>query len=152
MALADKQLPPGVTRQDECFWTQDTDGPWYGSCGAVWEFIDGGPKDNDAYFCPLCGGVLLTEPFLDDETQNERMMGPNAQVTGSAPTNEERRLDALRCAPIAMVDTRDALCLCAPTEEAFPALYALQGKFVALVEVSKFSPNLSVMLNNKELP
>jgi hypothetical protein len=63
-----------------------------------------------------------------------------------------RELDALHCAPIAMVDTRDALCLCAPTEDAFPALYALQGKFVALVEVRKFSPNLSVMLNNKELP
>lgn len=30
-------------------------------------------------------------------------------------------------APIAIMDTRAALGLCAPTEEDFPALYALQG-------------------------
>ncbi len=36
-------------------------------------------------------------------------------------------------APIAVMDTRDALGLCAPKEEDFPALYALQGRRVALV-------------------
>ena len=25
---ADKQLPAGITRQDVCIWTQDSDGPW----------------------------------------------------------------------------------------------------------------------------
>ncbi len=70
MAWANKQLPPGVTRQDACIWTQDSDGPWCGSCGVVWEFIDGGPKDNETHFCPRCGGVLLAEPFPDDETPN----------------------------------------------------------------------------------
>ena len=36
-------------------------------------------------------------------------------------------------APVAIMDTRDALGICAPTEEDFPALYALQGKRVRLV-------------------
>ena len=77
IAWADKQLPSGVTRQDVCIWTQDSDGPWCGSCGVVWEFIDGGPKDNKTHFCPRCGGVLLAEPFAEDET-------PNVEVTGLA--------------------------------------------------------------------
>jgi hypothetical protein len=38
-------------------------------------------------------------------------------------------------APVAIMDTRDALGICAPTEEDFPALYALQGKRVLLVEI-----------------
>lgn len=63
-------VPPGVTRQDVCIWTQDSDGPWCGSCGVMWEFIDGGPKDNETHFCPRCGGVLLAEPFAEDETPN----------------------------------------------------------------------------------
>jgi hypothetical protein len=41
----------------------------------------------------------------------------------------------LAAAPVAIMDTREALGLCAPTEEDFPALYALQGKRVALVEL-----------------
>ena len=47
--------------------------------------------------------------------------------------------DALKAriegAPVAIMDTRHALGLCAPTEEDFPALYALQGKRVALVVI-----------------
>ena len=37
-------------------------------------------------------------------------------------------------APIAIIDTR-ALGLCAPTEEVLPALYALQGHRVALIDL-----------------
>lgn len=36
-------------------------------------------------------------------------------------------------APIAIMDTRDVLGICAPAEGDFPALYALQGKRVKLV-------------------
>lgn len=36
-------------------------------------------------------------------------------------------------APVAIMDTRDLLGICAPTEDDFPALYALQGKHVRLV-------------------
>lgn len=35
----------------------------------------------------------------------------------------------------AIMDTREFLSLCAPTEDDFPALYALQGKSVRLVPV-----------------
>ncbi|MCB0247956.1 MAG: hypothetical protein KDI07_05210 [Anaerolineae bacterium] len=42
-------------------------------------------------------------------------------------------LERLRSAPVAVMDTRDVLGICAPTEEDFPALYALQGKRVRLV-------------------
>ena len=49
------------------------------------------------------------------------------------------RLDALEKrlseAPIAYMDTRPALALCALKEEDFAALYALQGKRVRLVVV-----------------
>ena len=40
---------------------------------------------------------------------------------------------ALDAAPVAIMDTRDALGLCAPTEADFPALHALQGRRVLLV-------------------
>lgn len=47
-------------------------------------------------------------------------------------------LSRLTSAPVAIMDTRDALGLCAPTEDDFPALYALQGHRVALVDLGPF--------------
>ena len=41
--------------------------------------------------------------------------------------------EKINSAPIAIIDTRDALGICAPSEDDFPALYALQGKRVRLV-------------------
>lgn len=41
----------------------------------------------------------------------------------------------LAAAPVAIMDTRIFLSLCAPSEEDFPALYALQGHRVALVDL-----------------
>ena len=41
----------------------------------------------------------------------------------------------LASAPVAIMDTRDALGLCAPSEDDFPALYALKGRRVALVDL-----------------
>ena len=41
----------------------------------------------------------------------------------------------LSACPVAIMDTRDVLSLCAPTEADFPALYALQGHRVALVDL-----------------
>jgi len=53
--------------------------------------------------------------------------------------DQQRQIDELRrrieSAQIAIMDKRTALCLCAPTEEAFPALYALQGHKVALIDL-----------------
>jgi hypothetical protein len=41
----------------------------------------------------------------------------------------------LAAAPVAIMDTRIELGLCAPTEEDFPALQALKGRRVALVDL-----------------
>jgi len=41
----------------------------------------------------------------------------------------------ITAAPVAVMDTREVLGLCAPTEEDFPALYALRGRRVALVDL-----------------
>lgn len=48
---------------------------------------------------------------------------------------------------VAIMDTRDALGLCAPTEGDFPALYALKGRRVALVELG---PNVRVDLETTQ--
>ena len=48
--------------------------------------------------------------------------------------------DALTNAPIAIMDTRPELAVCAEREEDFPALYALQGRRVLLVDLG---PNVS---------
>lgn len=29
-------------------------------CGVLWEFNDGTPEDNEAYFCPKCGARMTT--------------------------------------------------------------------------------------------
>lgn len=81
---ADRQLPAGITRQDVCIWTQDSDGPWNTSCGVTWEFVGGGPAENGAHFCHHCGGVLMAAPFADDDAQ------PNAELSGA-----ERPLERL---------------------------------------------------------
>lgn len=38
-------------------------------------------------------------------------------------------------APVAIMDTRSSLGLCAPAESDFPRLYALRGRRVALVDI-----------------
>jgi hypothetical protein len=53
----------------------------------------------------------------------------SASLFGQAADELERFLKA----PVAIMDTRDVLGICAPAEDAFPALYALQGKRVRLV-------------------
>ena len=45
------------------------------------------------------------------------------------------RNEVLLSAPVAVMDSREALGLCAPTEADFPTLYALQGRRVALVDL-----------------
>ncbi len=42
-----------------CTWQQSDDvnmpDTWEASCGAIWTFTEGGPKDNDMHYCPKCG-------------------------------------------------------------------------------------------------
>ena len=51
------------------------------------------------------------------------------------PGHYECALRLIKQAPVAIMDTRDAIGLCAPTDADFPALYALQGHRVALVDL-----------------
>ena len=44
----DAALTPG------CFWEQDGE-MWTSSCGANYQFTDGGPAENDHQYCHLCG-------------------------------------------------------------------------------------------------
>ena len=45
---------PGI-----CEWTYDEfNDLWETSCSREWNFIDGGPKENDCHYCMGCGGVL----------------------------------------------------------------------------------------------
>ena len=44
---------------ETCMWTQigdEFDGPvWESTCGELWSFIDGGPKENRVSYCHHCG-------------------------------------------------------------------------------------------------
>lgn len=59
--------------------------------------------------------------------------GPGCYSWG--PGHYECALGLVTKAPVAIMDTRDALGLCAPTEADFPALHALRGHRVALVDL-----------------
>lgn len=67
-------LPDQVCK--ECVWFDSTDDIGEdiheGSCGAVWEFIEGDPQENEMNYCPSCGGkvkfigqALSTKPEAD---------------------------------------------------------------------------------------
>jgi len=67
----------------------------------------------------------LREKWVDAEVRAVRL--------GTVEGELQRLRQRIESAPVAIMDTRDALGICAPTEEDFPALYALQGKRVRLV-------------------
>ena len=52
--VAAPQAVPAV-----CEWTQDPDfemgDTYHSSCGELWSFIDGGPKENRVSYCHHCG-------------------------------------------------------------------------------------------------
>lgn len=40
-------------------WVQEYEDGWRCTrCGALWIFIDGGPEENGARFCPVCGAKM----------------------------------------------------------------------------------------------
>lgn len=51
--------PSALTRlTGVCVWTHDAgtdDNAWEGTCGVLWELIEGTPKENEINFCPQCG-------------------------------------------------------------------------------------------------
>lgn len=56
-----------------------------------------------------------------------------AQQLRDGASEIERLRMLIDSAPVAIMDTRDVLGICAPTEADFPALYAIQGRRVRLV-------------------
>ena len=59
-------LPPAQPEPQEGHWIPHESpdgGEQYecSRCGVLWEFNDGTPEDNEAYFCPKCGKKLITK-------------------------------------------------------------------------------------------
>lgn len=52
---------------ETCEWAIDSDGTWGGACGVMFQFEDGGPKDNSMKFCLNCGKPLVELPAKFDE-------------------------------------------------------------------------------------
>lgn len=83
---------------------------------------------------------------LVERLSTEAKIWPRSDISGllRESTTEIERLRAeveglrarIEGAPVAVMDTRASLGICAPTEADFPAIYALQGKRVALVVVN----------------
>lgn len=42
-------------RKSPCQWSTDGEGVWSSACGQDWQFIDGGPAENNCRFCHGCG-------------------------------------------------------------------------------------------------
>ena len=67
---AEKALSAALAQQAEqatCEWKQDPDyemgDTYHSSCGELWSFIDGGPKENRVSYCHHCGKpVKLAAP------------------------------------------------------------------------------------------
>lgn len=65
-AYADISSRLGLLNSKECTWTDTayndgcSDG-WQTTCGNVWVFINGDPKENNCRFCPYCGGKILVK-------------------------------------------------------------------------------------------
>jgi hypothetical protein len=53
---------PQASEPAGCTWTQQDDehmpGTWASSCGELWSFNDGGPKENRVSYCHHCGGKV----------------------------------------------------------------------------------------------
>jgi len=48
-----------------CVWSEDEDGAWHTGCGNIWEFSDGGPRENRAWYCPYCGHPMSLQEYKD---------------------------------------------------------------------------------------
>lgn len=54
--------------QKVCEWYEDEDGVWDTACGAMWEFINDGPKENNMKFCHNCGKKVVISGEDDEKS------------------------------------------------------------------------------------
>jgi len=51
--------------KSSCEWKENKDGAWDTNCKECFEFIDGGPMNNNMQWCCYCGKRLIEVPFPD---------------------------------------------------------------------------------------
>jgi|SRR6185312_2265323 len=105
--------------------------PYYMQC--AWEGWQAAHVSRDAEVEALQDALFQISVRLKTERESDMDdMSWHTDMIARAQylANQCQRIES---APVAIMDTRDALGICAPTEEDFPALYALQGKRVRLV-------------------
>lgn len=60
---------------DEVTWSEDNpeSNTWSCSgCDILWQFTDGGPKENQTNYCPKCGSKIIeVVPFTDFTDERE---------------------------------------------------------------------------------
>jgi hypothetical protein len=80
-----------------CTWSRNTDDDAnvYATCRSLFEFNDGGPKDNNFTHCPYCGKPMEVHHYTDDDAVGvtepvSASTTPQAEPT-SAPSEDERK-------------------------------------------------------------
>lgn len=75
------------TLDTRCHWRHDEPfAYWESSCGNTFQFIDGGPADNDMTYCPYCGQPIANDTPTPDT--GETPWPPNADsAAAAAPAN-----------------------------------------------------------------
>lgn len=55
-----------------CVWSPDAESGWLTSCGAMFYFVEDGPKENQFKFCYNCGQhIEIGEPEEAEEDEDE---------------------------------------------------------------------------------
>ena len=52
-----------------CKWAEDADGIWETACCHSYEFIDDGPAENGAKFCPYCGSKIVARKYQEKDDE-----------------------------------------------------------------------------------
>lgn len=52
-----------------CPWREDSDGNWETSCGALWEFMNDGPEENNVNYCFYCGKWIAIKKYVEESEE-----------------------------------------------------------------------------------